>query len=435
MSAQVRTTTPAPAVVSLLQDVLRKVEASVLVQIQDHVHTDRTKYHPQNDGIDYLDTKNTLLLSYMIDLVVHLRNYFVQLKTQQNGGADNLSLSPPDPSHGIFIQNNETRLMEMKVLLDKISTGLDRKLRYQIDKVLWSTTTAASTNPSSTFAQRTDPLQFRPGILPHEPQQHGTTRSDDDYDDDDDDDDDGDDLEEDEDYKAARQTIRMASVTTKNTPKKSLTGRNHHDDEEEEEGPADGSSHLYRAPRFMSTPYPNEKHQNNSDFPNDVDDDHDQDAPILRRKDERQAQKLRNSEIVQTLREQLNDHRPEQDDIVGTGTTRAVTTSREQQKFRQAQREKLQFEEDYMIRLPRTKTERKQEQLYQRQREQNTISSITNDLHHITGSHLHHHNRSSSHQRPSQPPSDSKRKGVPKNSLQAALFGGGDSSNKKKKKR
>ena len=497
-------TTSAPVsapVVSLLHDVLRKVEASVLGTIQDHVRPTKanddhksspsqtnntTMYHPQKDGIDFLDTKNTLLLSYMIDLVVHLRNYFLHVQQQQQQQQQHSAHDDDDDDDDATstrhdsIQTNKTRLMEMKVLLDKISTGLDRKLRYQIDKVLLfdasstNTTGGALTHSgtASTFATRTDPLQYRPGMV----QQHqkGVTNLSDEDDDDghddndmeDGDSDDGDDdgIDEDDDYKAARQTIRMASVTAKNASlsKRSSTS-NHHHREAEEEDDINTDNNLYRAPRFMSTPYPNESHNNTAKEMMNVDGDYD-DSKQTHQKEERYKQKLRNSEIVQTLREQLNDHRPDQDDIIGTGTggglgsnsTTATTMNhtnamihREQHKFLQLQKEKLQFEEDYMIRLPRTKTERKQQQLVQRQQEQNTISSITNDLHQIvsTGSKSNHRNHPPSkydrhssphHRTPSQQPeasSESKRKSVPKNSLQAALFGGDSSSNKKKKKR
>jgi hypothetical protein len=127
--------------------------------------------------------------------------------------------------------------------------------------------------------------------------------------------------------------------------------------------------------------------------------------------------------------------------------------SRDQYQYLQAQKEKIQFEEDYMIRLPRTKTERKQQLMYEqphRQHEQHTITALTKDLHRIIGSEKKYHpvtdRRSSSSSRnqsqvpttavPSSSSNESKRKKGPKNSLQAALFGGSSTgSNKKKKKR
>ena len=473
-------TVPVTGVVSLLIDVLRKVEASVGVKIQDHVAVsdDRTSYHAPTDGIDFLDTKNTLLLSYMIDLVVHLRNYFITLKEQnehedEDDDDEAATTTPSQLLSERIRKNNETRLMEMKVLLDKISSGLDRKLRYQIDKVLLFASSATTTSDSSAFATRTDPLQYRPGIVPQHPKGNTTLSEDNDDDDDDDgdendvndidnhDSDHDDDMDEDDDYRAARQTIRMAAVTGTKPSKQSSINPN----DEDSNNPNDdtnGGNTIYRAPRFMSTPYPNEsRNYNTNELRQGEDDDGDDDGydndTKQQQKEERYKQKLRNSEIVQTLREQLNDHRPEQDDIVGTGTGGSnhmnhingttMMQNREQYKFLQLQKEKLQFEEDYMIRLPRSKTERKQEQLFQRQREQNTISSITKDLHqivrtnHTTGSTgtlstrpSKYDARSSSQRSSSQDPSDAKRKSVPKNSLQAALFGG-DSSHKKKKKR
>ena len=133
-------------IVTLLQDVLRKVEASVFGTIEAHVVTvvphssspavaaaatttsetssKTITYHPKNDGIDFLDTKNTLLLSYLIDLVVHLRNYFRYIKQQQeeqekeddqgDDANDITTITTTTVKQQDCIRNNETRLIDRK---------------------------------------------------------------------------------------------------------------------------------------------------------------------------------------------------------------------------------------------------------------------------------------------------------------------------------
>ncbi len=54
-----------------LQETSQKVEASLLEAIEEHMTS--TDFAP-SDGLDFLDTKNSLLLSYLIDLTLYLRD-------------------------------------------------------------------------------------------------------------------------------------------------------------------------------------------------------------------------------------------------------------------------------------------------------------------------------------------------------------------------
>ena len=56
-----------------LEETLRKVESSLLPSIQSYISSTTTA-SPQNGGLDFLHAKNTLLLSYLIDLIVLIRD-------------------------------------------------------------------------------------------------------------------------------------------------------------------------------------------------------------------------------------------------------------------------------------------------------------------------------------------------------------------------
>ena len=139
-----------------LTETIQKVEASVLTAIEEHLTTD--DFSPQQ-GLDFLDTKNSLLLSYLIDLTVHLRNRVMMSSHQDDNADDNNN-------------NNNTihhRLLEMRTVLDK-TRNLDKRLRYQIDKLLSYQSTASSfaigaDGPLNNIANSNeDPLQFRPSV-------------------------------------------------------------------------------------------------------------------------------------------------------------------------------------------------------------------------------------------------------------------------------
>lgn len=183
-----------------LKDLLQKVDGTVLPAIEEHVSS--TKFEADKDGLDFLAVKNSMLLSYLIDLTHH----FSQTMQGKKGSVD--------------------RLTEMKTALEK-TRPLEKKMRYQLDKLL-------STSDSTTFAtagERQDPLSFRPNpeALKEENDDKGLS-SDDGSDDDDESDDDVDD-----DLAAARATLKLAG------------------ERRDKKGDDDG---VYRAPRMAAVPYP-----------------------------------------------------------------------------------------------------------------------------------------------------------------------------------
>jgi U3 small nucleolar ribonucleoprotein protein LCP5 len=186
-----------------LKDLLKKVEGTLTPAIEKHVGS--SEFEAATDGLDFLDVKNSLLLSYLIDLVQHL------------------AASNDD--------DNIQRLTEMKIALEKIRP-LEKKMRYQLDKLL------SNSNSSSTFATATsDPLSFRPNPEALKAEEE---KSHDDGDDSNSDEDsqDGDDGNVDDDLAAARATLKLASER-----------KGDDDDDDHNDG-------VYRAPRLASTPYP-----------------------------------------------------------------------------------------------------------------------------------------------------------------------------------
>jgi U3 small nucleolar ribonucleoprotein protein LCP5 len=362
-----------------LKETSQKVEASLLPSIQSHVSS--SDFEP-NQGLDFLDTKNTLLLSYLIDLTVHLRNRLT--------GRDS------DDTN-----KNINRLTEMKIVLDKMR-GLDKKLRYQIDKLLSAGTTASS------FAQGAveDPLQFRPGLEGEE-----------DSSDDDDDSAEREDKDKsdhnnkhaqdeedlDDDLAAARMTVIMAKDKTKEV-------------EKEESG-------LYRAPRLSAVPYTHDKVDQQAE------------------REKRSRRRMRASEMAQTLRSQFGEA-PEQEDVFGgseLGHQREAA-----RRVAEKSAEKTRFEEDTMVRLTVTRKEKKEKKRVMRDESSNlaAIADLGNVVRGIDYGRdqkkerepMETTERYSSGKRSRTAGQSGKEKSFKSNnSLQAAMFGGGGGKKKSKK--
>mmetsp|Transcript_15039 Transcript_15039/g.22942 ORF Transcript_15039/g.22942 Transcript_15039/m.22942 type:complete len:369 (-) Transcript_15039:227-1333(-) len=192
-----------------LEELLKKVDGGLLPAIMEHVES--TDFSIGKDCQDFLGVKNSLLLSYIIELTQKL---LTQLDAEDQSSGDTI------------------RLFEMKTILEKIRP-LEKKMKYQLDKLL-------SENNSSEFATeegQTDPLTFRPNSeamqetesisersedYEEETKKIATTLDDEDVDDD---------------LLAARKTLKLAVNM----------------DNEKSNG-----SDLYRAPRLQSTPYPSD---------------------------------------------------------------------------------------------------------------------------------------------------------------------------------
>jgi hypothetical protein len=108
----------------LQQDLLettQKVEASLQQAILEHVSS--SEFSPAQ-GLDFLDVKNSLLLSYLIELVYDFRNRLTQ-QQEENGNQNR--------RHAGRDEASLHRLIVMRTVLDKMR-GLDKKLRYQVRK-------------------------------------------------------------------------------------------------------------------------------------------------------------------------------------------------------------------------------------------------------------------------------------------------------------
>eukprot|EP00545_Synedropsis_sp_CCMP1620_P009607 CAMPEP_0119003830 /NCGR_PEP_ID=MMETSP1176-20130426/790_1 /TAXON_ID=265551 /ORGANISM="Synedropsis recta cf, Strain CCMP1620" /LENGTH=382 /DNA_ID=CAMNT_0006955467 /DNA_START=38 /DNA_END=1186 /DNA_ORIENTATION=- len=364
-----------------LKDLLQKVEATLAPAIEEHVGSD--DFEANKDGLDFLDVKNSLLLSYLIDLVHHF--------------SENKSSSDDDEEEAGG--NNMERLTEMKIALEKIRP-LEKKMRYQLDKLL-------SSNDSSTFATSNtsagdaDPLSFRPNpeALKEEDNTNKGLSSDDDGSSDDDDDDSDDNV--DDDLAAARATLKLAG-SEKN--------------KEQDDG-------VYRAPRLAATPYPASGGATNDE-----------------EKQKRFTKKLRATELAKTLREQYGDA-PEQEDLHGGADLgRQREASR---RLHEIEKEKTKFEEDNMVRLTTSRKQKKEKRRLMRA-ETSNLSAIS-DLGNLTRSvsvAFDEKPSRGSMDSPDDMVRGSKKKKIrdirAKNPLQKALYGGsheGGEAKKKQKKR
>lgn len=354
--------------IKALREVLEKIESSLQGSID--VHVDSSEFGP-SQGLDFLDCKNTVLLSYLIDLTFWLR---CQLADE------------PVPAECLH------RLIEMRTILDKIRV-LDKKLRYQIDKLLTS-----SQQDNEALAQGgDDPLLYRPRVV---------------ADDDDDDDDDGsssdgstesdhrasDSEDEDLDGDLASARLTLALAKERKLQKKG---------EQQQEG--DG---IYHAPRHAAVPYTLET------------------SKEARRQNRRLLQ-LQASEVAESIRHQYSET-PEQEDSHGAALIGKQRASSRRMAAQEAQR--TSFEEDNMIRLTVSRKEKKDRKKMLREETSNlhAISDLGNLVNEASLS------RGSGKKSRDYVPSESARKtsskksrisSGPKNSLTAALQG------KEKKKR
>jgi hypothetical protein len=286
----------------------------------------------------------------------------------------------------------------MKTILDK-SSGLDRKLRYQLDKILLQASSHRSDAAAFATSQiNNDPLQFRPTMALEDENDSDASSDDDDGNVDDSPQNDDDDLA------AAKQTLFLAQQ------KKGAAQD------------AQGADEIYRAPRLVATPYPMDQAAGEAAL-----------SRRLERSEQRLRQKLRASEMVQTMKQQLGDRdQPDQEDT--TGGTAMGMQSDASRRFVQQQKERTKHEEEYMIRFTTTKQEKKEQRRLMRE-EQSNLSSLS-DLNHLVRDSSLLHRQSEQKKRQ---PEDSRvlptKRSTPKNALQAELFGGGENRRKKKSHR
>ena len=305
MSEEIKSKDNSDHAVTSLKETSNKVKTALLPAIDSHVNSEEFS---RKDGLDFLDVKNSLLLSYLIDLTVLVRN-------RSNGKKD--------------VQNMR-RLVEMKTVLDKMR-GLDKKLRYQIEKLLAASTSASTFASGGDNDGKEDPLQFRPD--PQSLEDDKDSSSDMSEVSESGDNSDGS-SDADDDLAAARATLSMA---------KERKGRNDQ-----------GKDGLYRAPRLAAVPYAHDLQEKQQE------------------KEKRNKKRLRATELAQTLRAQYGDA-PDQEDIHGGsdyGRQRAAA-----RRMAERQAEKTRYEEEAMVRLTTTRKEKK-ERKRQMQQESSNLSAI-----------------------------------------------------------
>lgn len=342
--------------VDALKETLKKVEASLLPAVDSFCTGSKDsdkKALPSSLGLDFLHVKNTLLLSYLIDLLVHLRDTVEPLPSHPSADSDEESKEEQSDSEeeGKQLeqqkkqqQQQRRRLLEMRTVLDK-SRGLDKKLRYQIDKLLSSLT------DSSAFAtggegktdgndnsdedndgdrggfgnEQDDPLRHRPDpksmLDDSEDKDNGR------------DDNSANGIDEDDDLAAARATFSMSR------------GQKAENKDEDDD---DGARKKYIAPRLTAVPYTH-----------DV-------ADKRLEQEKRKIRKMRSSELAQTLRQQYGDQ-PDTEDVFGGGNSELYGKQRSASKaLAQREAERIEFEESTMVRLTTSRKEKKEKKRIER---------------------------------------------------------------------
>ena len=324
------------ASVESIDETCRKVMSSLIPSIDEHIsgggkEGDAPSYDHKTDSLDFLSAKNGLVLSYLIDLVQMVR--LVAKGEEVNSRAMKKCLE---------------RLGEMKAALDRLRP-VEKRMRYQIDRLL-----AAASGGGASFAARgqddgsdteefhplamgADPLSFRPNL--------GAMGNNDNEEDDDNDGASSDDNGDDDDH------LRAARAAASEHPKRKTGQRV--DGEEHKEG-GDG---LYQAPRFAAVPFADrEKAEEKAE----------QDRARRRRR-------MRQSELLQTLREADGSERPEEDDLGGGA---ALGKQREAaRKIAERDAERKQFEEENMVRLLESRKDKKARGRMMRE-EQSNLSAI-----------------------------------------------------------
>ena len=332
--------------VASLDETYKKVMSSLLPTIEDHVSS--TDYSASKDSLDFLSAKNSLLLSYLIDLVQLIRLIEKKKLAQKRDKGDDGSDSDDDDNASSQISTDIesclARLNEMKVALDKVRP-VEKKMRYQLDRLLAAASDATSfaaggeesdedenDNGDMKMSANADPLSFRPNLA-----MMGSDNDDEDVDDEEeepsdvDDDDNSDD--DDDDLRAAKAVARTGSSSA-NKKKRGSAGHDSDDDD-------DTKNAIYQPPRLAALPFAErEKAEEKAE-----------------RALARQRRRMRQSELLQTLRAADGTDRPEEDDLDGG----AALGKQKEAARRMAEREaeKTKFEEEMMVRLTQSRKDKK----------------------------------------------------------------------------
>ncbi len=283
-------------------------------------HKNSKEYDSQTDGLDFLQAKNGLLLSYLIDLTMLLKLRCGKSKSGEDKDSED------GPSTETTIQSRQEcveRLVEMKAALEKMRP-LEKKLRYQIDKLLALSTLGAGTfaaegrekeiedDNANEMSGGADPLSFKPDL-----------------------------------------SSMMKSFEDNNANETSGNGEDGGSDDDDdsstggkidlEADDADAqSSNVYKAPRLQSVPFELENEQK---------------LAQMEKQRNKNRDRMQRSELAEVVRAQFTDA-PEEEDIRGgamLGKQREVS-----RKLAARDADIQEFEETQMIRLTMGKKEKKE---------------------------------------------------------------------------
>ena len=304
-----------------LLSTLGKMNGTTVPSLQRSIehHVENKEYSSKKDGLNYLSVKNSVLLSYLIDLTMLLK---LRMENNVDDDDDSEDDSKDDDEDNDATEQCIERLRTMKTAIEKMRP-LEKRMRYQIDKLL-----ALSTLGAETFAGREkvevslkstvstgdkdekgdDPLSFKPDLK-------GMMKmfEDDDGEQDDNDgegsSDDADESDVEEEDGSKRPTVSL----------------------EKEE------SKVYQPPRLQSTPF-------------------EETRPDDRRSGRRLNDRLANSELTEAIRAQYTDA-PEEEDARGGAMLGRQSEAARRIAARDA--DIKEFEETQMIRLTMSRDEKK----------------------------------------------------------------------------
>jgi hypothetical protein len=397
-----------------MHETLEKVQSSLMPAIEQLGVSSSTTASSSSStiGLDFLHVKNTVMLSYLIDWIVQLRDQTTTCAHGSNQVESTSKNTDSDTDDETGDRRNlavtsSRRLLEIKTVLDK-SRGLDKKLRYQIDKLLAAASSSAvfvtggieNGNSGSDFANSDDatepnndrdflssapedPLKFRPdpqSFLENDgdkfdaedtggsadndnPEDSGSDRgADGEYDD------------EDDDLAAAREALALSSQTSKEKQSSKSVRKNKADQQDRPQADFDEKKcstdeveyqrEVYRAPRLAAVPYTLDVQDRQAE------------------KDKRKRRRLRASELAKTLQAQYGDT-PDQEDIHGGGNSDLYGKQRAaSKKLAQLEADQIEYEESAMIRLMTSRKQKKEKKRVQRMMESggdlNQISNLGN---------------------------------------------------------
>ena len=130
----------APELIALTKELTKNLD-EVTRSVEPVIAAARAGELATAEGISYLDAKHLLMLSYCINIV-----FYLLLKSEGRSVRD----------HPVVL-----RLVEIRAYLEKLRP-IDRKLRYQIDKLLKTSAASELAGGEDDGEDEDDPLRFKP---------------------------------------------------------------------------------------------------------------------------------------------------------------------------------------------------------------------------------------------------------------------------------